>query len=55
MILQFFDSTINADVTPLYDHFLKYVPDKGMNEERAYPAYKWTKYSIKYHSSPIIK
>ena len=29
MILQFFDSTINADVTPLYDHFLKYVPDKG--------------------------
>ncbi len=26
---EFFDSTINADVTPLYDHFLKYVPDKG--------------------------
>ena len=26
---EFFDSTINADTTPLYDHFLKYVPDKG--------------------------
>ncbi len=26
---EFFDSTINADVTPLYDHFLKYIPDKG--------------------------
>ena len=26
---EFFDSTINADVTPLYDHFLKYILDKG--------------------------
>ncbi len=26
---EFFDSTINADVTPLYDHLLKYVPVKG--------------------------
>lgn len=26
---EFFDSTINADTTPLYDHFLKYVPDNG--------------------------
>ena len=25
----FFDSTVKADVTPLYDHFLKYVPTKG--------------------------
>ena len=26
---EFFDSTINADTTPLYDHFLKYIPDNG--------------------------
>ena len=26
---EFFDSTINADVTLLYDHFLKYLPDNG--------------------------
>ena len=26
---EFFDSTINADTTPLYDHFLKHVPEKG--------------------------
>ena len=26
---EFFDSTINADTTPLYDHFLKYVPENG--------------------------
>ena len=26
---EFFDSTINADVTPLYDHFKKYVPERG--------------------------
>ena len=26
---EFFESTINADTTPLYDHFLKYVPEKG--------------------------
>ena len=26
---EFFDSTINADVNPLYDHFLKYVPNNG--------------------------
>ena len=26
---EFFDSTVIADVTPLYDHFLKYVPEKG--------------------------
>ncbi|MCR5356600.1 MAG: class I SAM-dependent methyltransferase [Lachnospiraceae bacterium] len=26
---EFFDSTINADLTPLYDHFLKYVPVNG--------------------------
>ena len=25
----FFDSTVGADVTPLYDHFLKYVPEKS--------------------------
>ena len=25
----FFESTVNADVTPLYDHFLKYVPKDG--------------------------
>ncbi len=27
--LEFFDSTVTADVTPLYDHGLKYVPEKG--------------------------
>ena len=26
---EFFDSTVVADVTPLYDHFLKYVPEEG--------------------------
>ena len=26
---EFFDSTINADVNPLYDHFLKCVPKNG--------------------------
>lgn len=26
---EFFDSTINADTTPLYEHFLKHVPEKG--------------------------
>ena len=26
---EFFDSTVTADVTPLYDHFLKYVPENG--------------------------
>ena len=26
---EFFDSTVAADVTPLYECFLKYVPDKG--------------------------
>ena len=26
---EFFDSTVMADVTPLYDHFLKYVPENG--------------------------
>lgn len=26
---EFFDSTVIADVTPLYDHFLKYVPENG--------------------------
>lgn len=25
----FFSSTVNADVTSLYEHFLKYVPDNG--------------------------
>ncbi len=27
---EFFDSTVIADVTPLYDRFLKYVPEKGV-------------------------
>ncbi|MCR5604957.1 MAG: class I SAM-dependent methyltransferase [Lachnospiraceae bacterium] len=26
---EFFEATINADTTTLYDHFLKYVPEKG--------------------------
>ncbi len=26
---EFFDSTVLADVTPLYQHFLKHVPNKG--------------------------
>lgn len=26
---EFFDSTVSADVTPLYDRFLKYLPEKG--------------------------
>lgn len=26
---EYFDSTVNADVTPLYDHFLKHVPERG--------------------------
>lgn len=26
---EFFESTIDADVTPLYEHFLKYIPDAG--------------------------
>ena len=26
---EFFESTIDADVTPLYDHFLKYIPNGG--------------------------
>lgn len=26
---EFFDSTVNAEVTPLYEHFLKYVPEGG--------------------------
>lgn len=26
---EFFESTIDADVTPLYEHFLRYIPDGG--------------------------
>ena len=43
---EFFDSTINADTTPLYDHFLKYVPDKGYILDLGCGSGRDTKYFI---------